>query len=54
MMAECDLEFADKKKEHIAVQLENDLAGHLKLRAGTPPSRDCRIPRAVTARGWRD
>ena len=54
MMAECDLEFADQNIEHIAVQLENDLAGRFKLRADIPPSRDCRIPPAVTARGWRD
>ncbi len=50
-MVECDLEFADKKNEHIVFQLDNDLAGRVKLRAGAPPSRDCRIPPTVTARG---
>ena len=38
VMADCDLEFADQNIEHIAVQPENNLAGHFNLRADTPPS----------------
>jgi hypothetical protein len=50
-MAECDLEFADKTIEHLAVQFENDLASRFKLQAGTPPSSDYRISLAAMAHG---